>query len=187
MDLIIFAHPDNQKSHNAAILRYVTSCLNREFRSFEIIDLYADGFDPVLRLTREDQKKTLLVEKYQKLVAKADRLIFISPVWWYNTPAILKGFIDHVFNSGLAHNFVSNSTNSTLHKKLTGKTAVIINTYGRTKQEATDHGSPLELVLDKAVLEFCGVKVTSRVEWFEVKGLGILNPEIAKKIEKALG
>jgi NAD(P)H dehydrogenase (quinone) len=187
MDLIIFAHPDNQKSHNAAILRYVISRLKSNQSTFEIIDLYADNFDPVLRLTKEDDRKNALVEKYQKLVAKADRLIFIFPVWWYNLPSILKGFVEHIFNSGLAHAFANSPDNKLIiERKLAGKTAIVINTYGRTKQEAIARGNPLPLILDKSVLEFCGVKVTSRIEWFEVKAPVVLKGDVAKEIDQAL-
>ncbi len=187
MDLIIFTHPDNQKSHNAAILRYVQSRLRANGTEFEMIDLYADGFDPVLRLTKEDKKKTDLVQRYQSLVAKANRLIFIHPVWWYNLPTTLKGFVEHVFNSGLAHEFTGSPDLSLrIEHKLAGKTAIVINTYGRSRDDMMAIGNPLPMIFDKAVLQFCGVRVTSRIEWFDVKGPGILKGEIAKEIDKAL-
>ncbi len=187
MDLVIYAHPDNKKGHNAEILRYVLLCLKKNNCPFDIIDLYADGFDPLLRLTKESKKKTALVKRYQKLLAKADRLIFIFPAWWYNVPAILKGFIEHTFNSGLAYSYAIAPDNTMIvERKLTGKTAVVINTYGRSEQECVKYGSPIGLIFDKVVLEFCGVNVTSRLEWFDVKPPAFLNHDFAVKIEKAL-
>jgi NAD(P)H dehydrogenase (quinone) len=187
MDLIIFAHPDNKGSHNAAILKHVTGRLKMRFAEFEVIDLYADGFDPVFRTTREPDAKAALVKRYQQLVAKADRLIFISPVWWYNMPAMLKGFMEHVFLSGFAFDFKLAPDNThVLEQKLKGKTAIVINTYGRTKEEAEAAGSPLRLVLDRAVLGFCGIRVASRIEWFGVKGPALLPKDIINGIDAAL-
>lgn len=187
MDLIIFAHPDNKGSHNAAVLRQVISRLKQKFAEFEVIDLYADGFDPVLRLTAESKAKTALVQRYQRLVAKADRLIFISPVWWYNLPAILKGFVDHVFLSGFAYNFTNSpERGSVIEKKLKGKSAIVINTYGRSEAEAARRGNPLPLVFDKPVLEFCGVKVEARIDWFDVKGPALIPKDVVNRIDAVL-
>ena len=187
MDLIIFAHPDNKNSHNAAILKHVTGRLRMKFAEFEVIDLYADNFDPVLRLTKEPEAKVALVKRYQTLVSKADRLIFICPVWWYNLPAMMKGFVEHVFLSGFAFDFKLASDNTrVLEQKLKGKTAIVINTYGKSKEEAKRAGNPPALVLDKDVLEFCGVKVKARVEWFDVKGPGLLPKDIVNRIDSVL-
>ncbi len=187
MDLIIFAHPDNKNSHNAAILKHVVGRLKMKFAEYEVIDLYADGFDPVFRLTAEPKDKEALVNKYQKLVAKADRLIFIFPVWWYNMPGILKGFIEHVFHSGFAYSFKLAPDNThILEQKLKGKRAIVINTYGRSREEAMRHGNPPALVLDKAVLEFCGINVAARVEWFDVKSPSLLNKEITKRLDEVI-
>lgn len=187
MDLIVFAHPDNKSSHCAAILKHVTDMLKQRFVEHTVIDLYADGFDPVLRLNKESEEKLALVRRYQEIVAKADRIILIHPVWWYNMPAILKGFVDHVFNSGFAYEFKAAPDSGTIiEKKLANKTAIIINTYGRSEAEAKARDYPLRLVLDKSVLEFCGIRVKDRVEWFEVKGPALLPTDIVNRIDKAL-
>ncbi|MFH0738230.1 MAG: NAD(P)H-dependent oxidoreductase [Candidatus Micrarchaeota archaeon] len=187
MDLVIFTHPDNKNSHNAAILKHVKGRLAQRSGQYEFIDLYADGFDPVLRLSNESGAKIALVRKYQELVAKADRFIFIYPVWWYNTPAMLKGFIEHVFNSGFAYEFKAAPDSGTvIQRKLFGKTAVIINTYGRSEAEAKARGNPLPLVLDRSVLEFCGVRIKARVEWFDVKGPALIPRDVMNRIDEAI-
>jgi len=184
MHLIIFAHPDNEKSHNAAILKHVTQRLKGAFKEFEVIDLYADGFDPVLRLSRESDEKKVLVEKYQSLIAKADSLVFIFPVWWYSLPGIMKGFIDIIFSPGFAHEF--NPQDSSLRQKLKGKKAIVINTFGRSEEEFKTYGKEPSTVFDKAILEFCGVSVASRINWFDVRPPSLIPPEIARRIDEAL-
>lgn len=184
MDLIIFAHPDNESSHNAAILRHVVGRLKAKHAEFAVIDLHADGFDPVFRLSPESPEKVALVKKYQALVAGADRLIFIHPVWWYNVPAILKGFLEHVFHSGFAYAFkVSPENTAIVERKLDGKSAIVMRTYGRTRAEAEKHGNPPKLVLEGAVLGFCGVKVAGSVEWYEVRPPSILPKAIVNEID----
>ncbi len=187
MDLIIFCHPDNRNSHNAAILRHVTGRLKMKFAEFEVIDLYADNFDPVLRLTAEPPAKAALVKRYQELVAKAGRLIIITPVWWYNMPAMLKGFVDHVFHSGFAYSFrLSPDSTNALEQKLKGKTAVVISTYGRGEQEAKRLNYPPRVVLDQAVLAFCGIKVTARIDWFDVKAPALLPKDIVNRLDSVI-
>ena len=187
MDLIIFSHPDNKGSHNAAILKHVISRLKMKSKPFEMIDLYADGFDPVFRLTPEPKSKTELVKKYQKLIMQADRLIFIFPVWWYNLPAMLKGFVEHVFYSGFAYDFKMSPENTAIiEKKLSGKSAIVINTYGRSEKEAKARGYPLSILLDRSVLEFCGITAASRIDWFDVKAPALIPKDIMKRRDEAL-
>jgi len=184
MDLIIFAHPDNQRSHNAAILKHVVSRLKSKFAEFEVIDLYADGFDPVLRLTQEDERKKELVSRYRSLIGKADRLIFISPVWWYSMPAMLKGFIDIIFSPGFAHDFDPQDGN--LRQRLHGKKAIVINTYGRSEEECEKRKRAPRIVLDEAVLEFTGIDVVSRIDWFDVRPPSLIPKDVMLRIDEAL-
>jgi len=184
MDLIIFAHPDNERSHNAAILKHVTQRLKGRFVEFQVIDLYADGFDPVLRVTKESDRKNMLIDKYRKLIVNAERLIFIFPVWWYAPPAMLKGFVDIIFSPGFAHDFDPN--NGGLKQMLKGKKAVIINTYGRSEAECESYKRAPEITLDKAVLQFCGVEVVSRIDWYDVRPPSVIPPKIANQIDEAL-
>ncbi len=187
MDLIIFAHPDNKKSHNAAVLQYVKSRLKANGKEFTVIDLYAEKFDPIIRIVNFDVPGGFEeVKDYQGLIRKSDRLIFIYPVWFYNMPAILKGFVERVFTSGFAYDFSMGVDGKPVHtKKLVGKNAVVINTFGHGEEMFMKRGGTAIEVLDKIVLDFCGIK-SKRVNWFSVKGVPILPGEIARKIDDAL-
>ncbi len=184
MHLIIFAHPDNKASHNAAILKHVKQRLDADFKKYEVIDLYADGFDPVLRLIQESEQKKMLVERYKKLIEDADTLVFIYPSWWYSMPAMLKGFIDIIFSPGFAHNF--DPKDGGLRQMLKGKKAIIINTFGRSEKECKERGNPPHLVLDSAVLKFCGMDVISRINWYDVRPPSLIPPKTVNQINDAL-
>ena len=105
MITIVYCHPQTE-SFNCMILNYVTGCLENEGRSYDVIDLYADNFNPVL--SADDLKhyaKGLstdpLVKRYTEVLQKTTEIIFIFPIWWGMMPAILKGFIDKTFLKGI--------------------------------------------------------------------------------------
>lgn len=115
--LIIFDHPygasasenvPHQRSYSAALLASVMRGLTSKGHKIDLIDLHADGFDPVM--SREElaawrQKKTTdpLVANYQQRLMAADHIIFIFPIWWEAMPALTKGFLDKVFAKGIVY------------------------------------------------------------------------------------
>lgn len=105
---IIYAHP-YIRSFNHAILNKVTEALINNKEDYEVIDLYNDKFDPTYsteELSLFSVGKTIdpLVSKYQKIIKSTDEVIFIFPVWWNDTPAIIKGFIDKIMKKDFAYN-----------------------------------------------------------------------------------
>lgn len=102
--LIIYCHPWNQ-SFNHAVLEHVKYNLESNHNNYKVIDLYTDGFNPAydqeeLRLFHSGQTHDPLVKEYLTDLKQATNLIIISPVWWNDLPAILKGFIDKVMKEG---------------------------------------------------------------------------------------
>jgi len=190
MDLIIFAHPDNQTSHNARVLKYVQNRLHGSGRAYDTLDLYREKFDPLVKVIEEVRgdgtRYSREMKKYQDLIAKAERLIFIYPTWWYNMPAILKGFIDRTFTPGFAYDLVPDKKGGgKMIPRLKGKTAVVISTYGFGPEGYDGHGRASELVLDRILLADCGI-LTTRINWFNVRpGIG-MPKDIQKEIDAAL-
>lgn len=105
--LIIYAHP-YRKSFNHAELMHVIATLSAQNRPYQVLDLYADGFNPAydaaeLALFNAGKTHDDLVLKYQRALAEADHVIFIFPVWWNDAPAMVKGFIDKVMKKQFAY------------------------------------------------------------------------------------
>ena len=105
--LIIYAHPYDG-SFNHAILETATSGLDKAGRPYDVVDLYADGFDPrmpaeELALFTEGGTLDPLVSHYQKLIEGASRIIVICPIWWSEVPSIVKGFVDKVMKQNWAY------------------------------------------------------------------------------------
>ncbi|MDE1798616.1 MAG: NAD(P)H-dependent oxidoreductase [Candidatus Micrarchaeota archaeon] len=219
MDLVVFAHPDPAGSHNASLLRYVRSHLQASGKKFEVIDLHADAFSPLMTAPEARAygrgSADALVKKYQNLVLKADRLVFIYPVWWYGPPAILKGFFDRVFAADFTYNFQKMpawqqalspvgqllsgyepfypifAALMPVAQHLRGKRAVLINTFGGNAIGYYLYGRLPQRGADQAVLEFCGIRPIRRINWFNVRAsreghLGEIPPGVKRQIEQAL-
>ena len=105
--LIVYAHPYDG-SFNHAVLEAATSALDKAGRPYDVVDLYADGFDPrmpaeELALFTEGGTLDPLVSHYQKLIEGASRIIVICPIWWSEVPSIVKGFVDKVMKQNWAY------------------------------------------------------------------------------------
>ncbi|MFC3932706.1 NAD(P)H-dependent oxidoreductase [Streptococcus dentapri] len=104
---IIYAHPYNQ-SFNHAILEKIEATLIAKHIDYTIIDLYKEQFNPVysteeLSLFKSGETLDPLVRDYQKKLLDTSHLIIITPIWWNNIPAILKGFFDKVLKMKFAY------------------------------------------------------------------------------------
>lgn len=167
--LIIYAHP-NRNSLNHAILESVIKGLKETGHNFEVIDLYAEKFNPVLVFDevhkRRDLWKDPYTEKYRKQMEQADILIFIYPIWWYGLPAILKGFIDRVFSSGFAFQYEGMIPKGLLRKKSAWVIYTIDspNFYIRWFRKNAEW-----TVMRDAILKFCGIKKIKRTKLTSVK------------------
>lgn len=156
--VIIYSHP-NTKSFNHAILEQVKQGLKESKHSVEVVDLYADGFNPVL-VYNENVKRSELINDaetahYRELIKQADQLIFIYPIWWYGLPAILKGFIDRVFVSGFAYT----SGGKTPKGLLGDKSAWVIYTIDSPAWFVRLFRKNIEWkTMKDAILNYCGIK-----------------------------
>ena len=104
--LLVLAHPLSE-SFAAAIARTARDTLEGGGHTVDVLDLYRENFDP--RLTASERAGYFDVpydtSDVAKLVARlkaAEGLIFVFPQWWFDFPAILKGFFDRVFAPGVA-------------------------------------------------------------------------------------
>jgi NAD(P)H dehydrogenase (quinone) len=104
--LVVFCHPDPD-SYGAAIFRTACHALCEAGHELRIIDLYAEGFDPVFTL---DEKRSYLTDTAQNIAGVASHVealqwaegwVAIYPTWFYGLPAMLKGWLDRVWLPGV--------------------------------------------------------------------------------------
>ena len=95
----------------------------------------------------------------QQSLQQARHLVIVSPVWWGNMPARLKGLLDRVLLPGFAFQYIKGKALPL--RLLAGKTARLLLTmdsppwYYRWWQ-----GDPVARTLDKPVLGLCGIRLS---------------------------
>jgi NAD(P)H dehydrogenase (quinone) len=160
--LIVYSHP-NPKSFCHAILETVTNTLTAKKQDFVVRDLYALGFDPVLKaddfagLQSGNTPADIKIE--QEHIAAADMMIVIHPIWWTGLPAMIKGYFDRVFSYGFAYSADANG----IIKLLMGKKAIVFNTQGTPEKIYEQAGmfDALKKTSDTGIYGFCGIEVVS--------------------------
>jgi putative NADPH-quinone reductase len=104
--LLVFCHPAPD-SFQRSILTDLTGRLTRDGHALRVLDLYAEGFDPVLdlegwRAHRGNEGHPGGLLEHLQALAEAEGLILLYPTWWYGPPAMLKGWFDRVWQPGVA-------------------------------------------------------------------------------------
>jgi NAD(P)H dehydrogenase (quinone) len=104
--LVVVAHPLEEAFAKVAARRICTT-LERRGMEVDLLDLYGEDFDP--RLSAEERRGYFAtpydfsaVAGYVARLRAAEKLVFVFPQWWFDVPAILKGFFDRVFVPGVA-------------------------------------------------------------------------------------
>ncbi|HIP94480.1 MAG TPA: flavodoxin family protein [Leucothrix sp.] len=170
--LIVFTHP-SENSFNHALLENIVVGLKQAGHEIRIKDLYKENFNPIL--TSDDlamlhanniPKK---IDQEQQQLLWADSLVFIYPLWWFDRPAMLKGWFDVVLTNGLAFEYSNEGVKGLLkHKK-----ALVIITAGGSKQYFIDNDA-LQLIhrpVTDGTLSFCGIKDVSHQIYYDISNL----------------
>lgn len=117
---IVYAHPE-PNSFVASMRDMTKETLEKQGWQTSLTDLYASNFNPVASpadfgtRSRSDylvysleqrhgwQQQTIdpQIAAEVEAVRNADMLVLVFPVFWYSMPAVLKGWIDRVFLSGV--------------------------------------------------------------------------------------
>ncbi|MBY5926940.1 MULTISPECIES: NAD(P)H-dependent oxidoreductase [unclassified Halomonas] len=110
--LVVVAHPVTK-----SLCHYLAKQTMRhlESKGYEItfLDLYESKFSP--QLTERERSsyytsrfdESLLYQEIAQLKA-AEALVLVFPTWWFEFPAILKGWFDRVWAPGHAYNHAPN-------------------------------------------------------------------------------
>jgi NAD(P)H dehydrogenase (quinone) len=77
---------------------------------YRLLDLHAEGFDPVLSVQEwkahgESNGPWPGLEHHAEALQWADSLVFVYPTWFSSQPAMVKGWFDRVFTNGVAYEF----------------------------------------------------------------------------------
>lgn len=106
--LLVVAH-HRTDSLTARVAAQAGRLLTAEGYTVDVLDLHAEGFDP--RMTSDDEpdwgdrdkRYSDEVQAQMARITEAETIVVVFPVWWFSLPAILKGWIDRVWNYGFAY------------------------------------------------------------------------------------
>jgi len=140
---VIYAYP-LRDGLAAQIHRTVVDSLREAGHEIDDLDLYAEGFDPVL--SAEDRTiyhdleiNQRRIKPYVERLQAAEGLVLCHPVWNFGWPAMLKGYFDRVFLPDVSFKMQDGklSPGLTNIRKLT-----TVTTYGVDRLRATYLGDP---------------------------------------------
>lgn len=157
--LVVHCHPD-PASFTAAVRDKVVERLTAAGAEIRVIDLYAEGFDPVL--TQADWRGYLdapanraPVAAHVEALAWCDTLVFTYPTWWYGLPAMLKGWLDRVLLPDVAF-LMPDADNKNIRAGLTHITRLgVFTTCGASRWLTALVGAPGRRTLLRGVGYLC--------------------------------
>lgn len=170
--LVVFSHP-NRKSLNGGFLDAALNGLklNSEIDRIEVLDLYKEGFNPLLAFNEDKRRRDMYMdpefEEYRNQITAADVIIFIYPIWWGRPPAMLLGYIDQLFASDFAYRNIPGRIMP--EGLLKSKRVFCISTMkGPGGYPALLLRNAHKVLMKKAVMEFVGIQ---KVRFFEFGGM----------------
>jgi NAD(P)H dehydrogenase (quinone) len=142
--LLLFCHPV-ETSYHAALHRATKAALEGAGHAVDDLDLYREGFDPVL--SREERigyhetpGNRVAVQPYVDRLLAAEALVLCFPVWNFGPPAMLKGFLDRVLLPGVAFELDADGRLTPALRHIRKLAAVT--SYGRPRWVAWLMGDP---------------------------------------------
>ncbi len=178
--LIVYAHHE-PSSFTSAMKNVAADILSGQGHKVSISDLYGEGFNAVAQkwdfvTTSGNHFNYMLEQKHaarlgmafapditgeiQKVQA-ADLIIFVTPIWWFSVPAVLKGWFDRVLAMGVAWD------GGRIYERglLRGKQAMFIGAAGGPaeyyREDGKHRATPVQILhpINHGTLAFCGLNV----------------------------
>ncbi|MBC7303827.1 MAG: NAD(P)H oxidoreductase [Nocardia sp.] len=153
--LVVLGHHRGD-SLSAHIARRAAQQLTAAGYAIDFLDLHAENFDP--RMTVADQPEwgnrdkvySPTAEAHMRRMVAADVMVVVFPVYWQSVPALLKGWIDSVWNYGFAY--------GRSKPRLAGKRILWLGLAGATADDAIVPGMQqlLEAQLNEGLAYYSG-------------------------------
>ena len=164
----------------ATLHETVVSSLKEAGHTVDDLDLYAEGFDPVL----SEEDRTIYhdceinqrrIKPYIDRLQAADAVVLCHPIWNFGWPAILKGYFDRVFLPDVSFKMVDGvlAPGLTNIRKLT-----TVTTYGVDRLRATYLGDPPRMNATRFLRVVCNKKVKTR--YLALYGINKVTPDQVK-------
>jgi NAD(P)H dehydrogenase (quinone) len=154
----------------------------------EVADLYREGFNPAMIAEDfsqfDDKPMPADVLREQARVDRNDVLVIITPVWWWQYPAMLKGWIDRVFSEGWAF---TDSRAPNAAPVLGLRKVLVMATAGAEAARFDKYGymDGIRTLWDTGVWGYCGVEVQTTILW-TIRPHGVAEAELQPRLDEAV-
>lgn len=157
---VILCHPD-PSSFNHAIAGAYCAAVRAAGQEVVLRDLYAAGFDPVLKAA---ERPTNVAASYERdvldeidRIAGCDVFVLVYPIWFGTPPAMLKGYVERVFGAGVQPEALQGRVRTNL---LGGKRLVSFSTSAASKVwlDEQGQGQGLNSVFDQYLVHAFGMR-----------------------------
>ncbi|CAM5512363.1 NAD(P)H oxidoreductase OS=Streptomyces tendae OX=1932 GN=GUR47_01050 PE=3 SV=1 [Streptomyces tendae] len=158
--LVVMAHhrADSLTAHTA---RRTVAQLRDAGYEVDLLDLHAEGFDPRMNPADQpdwgdrDKPYSDEVRAHMRRILDAGLVVAVFPVYWQSVPALLKGWIDRVWNYGFAY--------GRSKPRLAGKRMLWLGLAGATSDNPVTDGmrAVLETNLSEGIAYYCGFSHSS--------------------------
>jgi NAD(P)H dehydrogenase (quinone) len=155
--LVVYCHP-SPTSFVAALRDRVLAGLDAAGAETRLIDLYADDFTPEFsaseRASHLDDGTDPAISEHAEALQWCNTLILVYPTWWAGQPAMLKGWFDRVFVSGVAWELPAGANR--LRPRLDNVQRIVaVTTHGSPKYVNALEGEGGKRTLTRALRPMC--------------------------------
>jgi len=152
--LLVIAHPRRTSLTGQAADAFCAAA-EANGHTFEWADLAEEGFDPVLRDADEpdwndpDKVYSEAVRREMQRIERNAATVMIFPVYWWSMPALLKGWIDRVWNNGWAYGA----------RRLPHQRALLVGTAAGSAEDYRARGYDQAMLtqLVSGIMNYCGI------------------------------
>jgi NAD(P)H dehydrogenase (quinone) len=171
--LYVYCHPLPESFHAAIRVRALGG-LAAAGHEVDLLDLYAEKFDPVLsedarRHYHDPTRNRAGLENYVTRLTSAEGIILQFPTWCFGLPAMLKGFLDRMIMPGVAFDLSDPAHAKPLLHNINRIAGIV--TYGRPRHMAMWMSDPPRKVVKRYLRWFTGGK--ARVDYFALYHMNI--------------
>jgi len=165
---VVLAHP-RTGSFNHAVAEAAVQGLAQTGYAVRLHDLYAEAFDPCLHAS-EIEATTFadpLAARHASELLEADAIVVVHPSWFFQVPAILKGWVDRVVREGVAFTMGEHGVEGRLRA---GRALIVTTANDPHEYEVRALGDPLTTFWRACVFEPAGVAAVERMVLGPIRG-----------------
>ena len=190
--LMVRTHPVRESLLQAAGDR-AAQAITRAGHELRQLDLYADGFEPTVSeaewLAREGGGALPpSLHSYADALQWAEHLVLVYPTWFGGLPAMMKGWLDRVWVSGVAYELASGSRHVRSRMRHITRLTVVT-THGGSKFMNSLGGEPGRRMVRRGIRSLCSR--SCRPRWVALYGNDRCAPakrlEFLDNVERRLG